>query len=131
MVEAILEDYINNPNLAILYFLRETADQSGFGEGASRKCDLIGDEPTFPPSFSWGDEGREGFPLMVSVVLNHGQGLPNMNEEIISWFDNWIENDNDSGISPWFVFLDEDFYIVSVIQDKYEIENHLDALLND
>ena len=132
-VENILINYIDNPNLAILYFLRETADETGFDSGGRRKCDLIGDEPFWPETVSWGDEGIEDFPIMVSVVLNHCKEpdpYPDQHTEIINWF-GLSELDECRGLSPQFIFLDEDFYVINITSEKLLIEDILNSMLDN
>jgi len=132
VVEAILKDYIDNQNLIILYFLRDTTSTSGFGPAATRKCSLTEEEEesSWPIYVSWGDEGDTDFPLMVSVVLNHDEGDPDQNTEIVNWF-NLSSLNESTGESPWFILLDENFYVVSETQDKYQLENLLDSMLDN
>jgi len=99
-------EYINNPDVMMVYFLRDT--EAAWGNPHFRTC-----SNTESPYQSWGDEGLVNFPLMVEA---------NAHSEIIDWF-------GFDGVSPRHILLNEDFYVVKITDDKYEAKNTLDSLL--
>ena len=105
-------DYVNNPDVIMLYFLRDTL--AAWGNPHFRTCSNTED-----PYQSWGDEGLEDFPLMLEA---------NSNPEIINWFG--FDQDGDGvGVSPRHILLDENFYVVKITDDKYEAKDTLDSML--